>query len=344
MKVLLYSDFFLSGQTTHVLELAKQLQKLKIDVHIAFGTIHSKLFRSHYVPYLENNGIPFSERCDTLKVFSLALKFKPDLIHCQSSTLFKNTQTVASRLAIPYILTCHGLGFNQPKYHSFFSSASAIIAIGPRVAKEVADFQDKTVIIANGIDTDVFSPSTEDNRRWRKKIMYVGRLEKKRIIALQQLIKAHTAISSQPLTIVSNWNPNLSGTNFQPWQVDLVPHLQSSGIVIACGRTAREALSCGNAVLLMQEAYDGVISPQLITKPDFDFSGNLERFPFSFIERDLRRLLKSNLRLKKLQSWGRNYALNHLSSTEMAKNTVLLYQKVLKSNHSRARYSLWPPL
>ena len=41
------SDFFLSGQTTHVLELAKQLQVLGTDVHISFGTIHSRLFWSH---------------------------------------------------------------------------------------------------------------------------------------------------------------------------------------------------------------------------------------------------------------------------------------------------------
>ncbi len=77
----------------------------------------------------------------------------------------------------------------------------------------------------------------------------------------------------------------LTGTNYVPWQVNLVPpHLQRSGIVVGCGRTAREALSCGNAVLLMQQAYDGVISPQLVSSPDFDFSGNLGRFPLTTME------------------------------------------------------------
>lgn len=31
MRVLMLSDFFLSGQTTHVLELTKQLRKLGVD-------------------------------------------------------------------------------------------------------------------------------------------------------------------------------------------------------------------------------------------------------------------------------------------------------------------------
>ena len=60
MKVLMLSDFFLSGQTTHVLELAKQLQVLGTDVHISFGTIHSRLFWSHYTSWLSENRISFS--------------------------------------------------------------------------------------------------------------------------------------------------------------------------------------------------------------------------------------------------------------------------------------------
>lgn len=329
MKVLLLSDFFLSGQTTHVLELAKQLQRLGIKVHIVFGTIHSRLFWSHYIPYLYQHHISFSEGADLVKLVALSRHWKPDLVHSQSSTLFQRAQLLSFRLDIPYILTCHGLGFDQIRHRQTLASASTVIAIGPRVALEIADLNRSVVTILNGVDTELFSPPTAKVGP-RKEILYVGRLEKNRLEPLRYLVKALEALGQGPLKIISNWNPSLPGTSFKPWQANLVPELQRSGIVVACGRTAREALSCGNAVLLMQQAYDGIISPLLVTHPDFDFSGNLGRFPFARIEGDLHMLLHSSRQRRKLQSWGRDYSLVHLSSEQMAKKTALVYEKVLE--------------
>jgi len=330
LKVLFLSDFFLSGQTTHVLDLAKQLQLLGHEVHIAFGSIHSKLFWSHYTPALYQHKIAFSAEADLQTLVELGRKFRPDLIHSQSSTLFQRTQLLASRLSIPYILTCHGLGFNQLRYRHLLAGASAVIAIGPNVAAEIAGLNPRIAVILNGIDTDRFRPPADDAAP-RNTIIYVGRLERKRIEALRHLVNAHKALVGRPLRIISNWNPSLPGSIFKPWQPDLVPYMQSAGIVAACGRTAREALSTGNAVLLMQQAYDGVISPKLVTYDDFDFSGNLRRFPYTKLQSDVRELLDSPHRLKKLQNWSRNYALVHLSSAHMAEKTASLYRDVVKS-------------
>lgn len=329
MKVLFLSDFFLSGQTTHVLELTKQLQILGIEVHIAFGTIHSKLFWSHYTRYLHKHNISFSEGADLVTLVGLCRTLKPDLIHSQSSTLFQRAQLLSSRLGIPYILTCHGLGFNQIRYRHLLLMAQAIIAIGPNVAGEIADLSQNVVTIPNGVDTEVFAPP-EVSMGPRKTIIYIGRLEKKRIEALRHLAIAHEAVVKGPLRIISNWNPGIPGTIFKPWQPDLVPHFQNAGIVAACGRTAREAMSCGNAVLLMQQTYDGIISPQLVTRHDFDFSGNLGRFPYANLKSDLQALLRSSYRLKKLQNWSRRYSLVHLSSEQMAKRTAEVYVDALK--------------
>lgn len=328
MKVLILTDFFLSGQTTHVLELAKQLKALEVEPHLAFGTIHTKLFWSDYIPYLEQYNISFSLNNDLSKLFALCRLWHPDLIHAQSSTLFQKTQVLASRLKIPYVLTCHGLGFNRPRYRHVLSSADAIIAIGPNVARELQELSHKVEVIFNGVDTELFCPPSNTTEP-RRDVLYLGRLERKRIEPLRNLVQAHGAITAKPLKIISNWNPGLRGTIFYPWQTNVIPHLQASGIVVACGRTAREALSCGNVVLLMQQAYDGVITPQLVKRSDFDFSGNLGRYPLTDIRYDLHALLQRPHRLKKLQRWGRNYALDHLSSKEMAEKTIALYKKVL---------------
>lgn len=324
LKVLLLSDFFLSGQTTHVLELARQLQKLKIEPHIAFGTIHTNLFWTEYLPYLLRNRISFSHGLNGNCLSGV------DLIHAQSSTLFDQAQALSYRLNIPYLVTCHGLGFNQARFRRFLEAARAIIAIGPRVAAQLAEYSHKTHIIPNGIDTDVFAPP-EGKAGPRRSLLYVGRLEKKRLAPLRYLAEANALLIGTPLRIISNWNPQIPGTIHIPWQTNLVPHLQRSGIVAACGRTAREALSCGNAVLLMQQAYDGVISPRLVKLDDFDFSGNLGRFELADLKYDLHALLNRQHRLKKLQNWGRNYAVTHLSSREMAAKTAAVYEQVLTS-------------
>lgn len=337
MKILMLSDFFLSGQTTHVFDLAKQLKKLGVEIHISFGTIHSKLFWTHYIPFLKRNGIAFSEGNKFPPLW------KPNLIHAQSSTLFKRAEQLAARLNVPHIFTCHGLGFTHPRYRPLLTSAQAIIAIGPKVAEEVSKYSSKVIIIPNGIDTEIFSPPGEVVEP-RKGIIYIGRMEERRIPALKELIKAHKNITKQPLNIISDFNPNLPDTSFRPWQVDLLPYLHRFGIVVACGRTAREALSCGNAVLLMQQTYDGIITPQLLERDDFDFSGNLGRFPFSMLQNDLRKLVRRTNRLRKIQNWGRSYALTHLSSEQMAKRTLELYKEIGHSSQPLAKGSLWPPL
>ncbi|NLL42915.1 MAG: glycosyltransferase family 4 protein, partial [Firmicutes bacterium] len=215
MKVLILSDFFLSGQTTHVLELAKQLQILGTEVHIAFGTIHSKLFWSHYTDWLSENKIPFSAREDLFSLISRCRRFKPDLVHSQSSTLFARAQLLASRFNIPYILTCHGLGFNQVRYRHLLLHAGAIIAIGPNVAAEISGLSPKIAIIPNGVDTERFVPPTE-GRAPRRNIVYIGRLERKRIEPLRHLAAAHEAVTKKPLKVISNWNPGIPGTVFRP--------------------------------------------------------------------------------------------------------------------------------
>lgn len=327
--MLLLSDFFLSGQTTHVLELAKQLKKLGIEPHIAFGTIHTQLFWTDYMPRLLRHKISFSHGASLNDLLQKCRAWCPDLIHAQSSTLFHQAQALSNRLNIPFLVTCHGLGFSNPRFRRYLSAAQAIIAIGPKVAEELAAFRSKTTIIPNGVDTDVFIPPAGPTGP-RRTLLYVGRLEKKRLEPLRYLTEANSLLVGTPLKIISNWDPQIPGTIYIPWQVNLVPHLQQAGIVAACGRTAREALSCGAAVLLMQQAYDGVISPQLVKLPDFDFSGNLGRYDLADIKYDLHSLLHRPHRLKKLQNWGRSYAQTHLSSSEMAARTAALYESILQ--------------
>ncbi len=332
MKIVFLSDFFLSGQTTHVLELAKQLSRMDQKVHISFGQIHSRLFFTHYVPLLKSWGISFSQGNGIARALYYFNPAKPDILHCHSSTLFNKARRLASQLRIPYVLTCHGLGFSHPKYIKDLQGARCVIAVGPRVAEEILPITSQVVIIPNGIDTTHFVPPSSTNKP-RRDILNVGRMDNRRFRSLSRLSQTLNDEFDLSLSVIADWDPQIRNTRFVPWQVDVVPYLQESGIVAASGRTAREALSCGNAVLLMQKTYDGLISPSLVTKGDFDFSGNLGRYPFGRLKSDLERLLSSPTRLKRVQTWSRSYAVENLDSAVMAKQTLDVYHEILDSDY-----------
>ena len=139
-----------------------------------------------------------------------------------------------------------------------------------------------------------------------------------KIPALTRLTQIMNSTFHRQLMVVADWDPKIAGIVYHPWTPDLRPILQQAGIVAASGRTAREALACGSAVLLMQRRYDGLVSPALTGRADFDFSGNLGRFTFSRLRSDLKRLLTSRTALQKLQRWGRRYAEDNLNSANMA--------------------------
>ena len=164
----------------------------------------------------------------------------------------------------------------------------------------------------------------------RREIVYVGRIDEARIPGIKYLAKVLYAYFDHNLSIVGDRDPLVPGTIFHPWKTDLRPTLQQAGIVAACGRSAREALASGCAVLLMQRAYDGLISPALVCRPDFDFSGNQGRYPFSRLIQDLRVLLNSPAKLRKLQHWSRRYAEECLSASA-ARQVAAVYEKVLQT-------------
>lgn len=336
MKILLISDFFLSGQTTHVMDLAEQLQELGHSVHVRFTRVHSSLFKSEYSPRLKKLGIQFSTGLGSSSLTYMARTWHPDIVHAHSSTQFSLAHRLASRLRIPYVLTCHGLGFSHPKYKQDLEAAAHVIAIGPNVASEIKSICKNLTIIPNGINTEHYVPP--QGGMVRNQVVYIGRIDSSKIPGINQLALVLNRYFNRNLTVIGDWNPEVPGTIFQPWKTDLLPTLQQAGIVAACGRTAREALACGNAVLLMQKYYDGLVSPALTSRPDFDFSGNQGRFSFYRLRKDLKKLLSSPNALQKLQTWSRHYAVQHLSSASMATQIAQIYAAVRDQPTPRPKY------
>ena len=220
----------------------------------------------------------------------------------------------------PFYPTCHGLGFSQSKHEALQEPPT--IAVGPNCSCGHLPILSRLTVIPNGVNTTYYVPPWQP---LTDQVVYIARMDGK--IPPCPACPHPRNCFRRHLTVVADWNPEVPGTIFQSWQADIRPTLQQAGIVAASGRTAREALACGNAVLLIQRGYDGLITPALSGKPDFDFSGNHSRFPFSRLRRDLSRLFSCPPALERLQVWSRRYAVENLSSAQMAQKVLEVYDE-----------------
>lgn len=337
MRILLTTEFFLSGQSTHVLDLAIQLQKLGHPTELILTGIHTTLFQSHYGPQLKKAGVVYHNTNNKVRLNQIVRSFQPDIIHSHSSTIFDLTKSIAQQNRVPYVVTCHGLGFSHPKYRASLAGAEQIIAVGPNSAAEIKDrFEEKIVIIPNGVDIERFTPAKKETKL---NVYYVGRLDWSKVEPIKKLADAVAQIPNMSLTIVGNWKPPVEA-EFMPWQTNIEKLLGRANIVVGCGRTAREALAAGCVVLLMNTRYDGIIDHQLVQEPDFDFSGNQGRFRFKRLLEDLSSLAANRKRIRRLQRFSRAYAVENLNSREMAQKVLAVYVQAVSSFRSKARINL----
>lgn len=330
MKILLTTEFFLSGQSTHVIDLAVQLRQLGHTVEVVLTNIHTSVFTEYYGPMLKRARIKFYHTSNRTRIAQVAKRLQPDIIHSHSSTIFDLTKRLAQLIQTPYLVTCHGLGFSHEKYSEALQSAQRIITVGINSAREILPlYTEKVVIIPNGIDINRFRPSEKESLL---NVYYVGRIDWSKVYPIKELKKAIEKIPQMQLIVVGNWQPPIKKIEFIPWQARIENLLKTANIVMGCGRTAREALACGCAVFLMNTRYDGLIDETLIQEPDFDFSGNIGRFNYDRLYQDLFSLMSNKKRLCALQHFSRQFAENSLSSLEMAKKILAVYEEITISS------------
>lgn len=330
MKILLTAEFFLSGQSTHVLDLAVQLRQLGHTVEIIFINIHTSIFSEYYDPMLKKARIKYYHTSNKTKIAQITRRFQPDIIHSHSSTIFNLTKNLAEITQTPYLVTCHGLGFSHMKYRKSLQNAERIITVGVNSAREILPlYKDKVIIIPNGIDIHRFKPAKKDTVF---NVYYVGRIDWSKVYPLKELKKAVDKITHIRLIVVGNWQPPIKEIDFVPWQPRIENILKTANIVIGCGRSAREALACGCAVFLMNTKYDGLIDEILTQEPNFDFSGNIGRFNYDKLYQDLFSLISNRKRLSQVQNFSRQFAESSLSSLEMTKKILAVYEEILFSS------------
>ena len=327
MRVLLAARFHESGQTTHVVELAKALQRLGHAVEVA------ALRRSHpralaaYGEELSRAGIPCRPAPAYAAFRSVVDSFAPDVVHGHSSTAVPFLLKARLERGAPFVVTCHGLGV--PARCPNVALADRCIAVGPNVARELERHGIRPLVIQNGVDTERFCPGPKSEKLT---VAYVGRIDGAKRRGLEELVRAVRRIPEARLLVASNERPRGAGDAALGWVHDVPRLLATSHFVCGTGRAVREGMASGCIALVLGVAYGGPVTPERFEGAAFPSFSGLEGAPprAEAIRADIVRLAQDPAARTALSAWSREYACSRFPISRMAEEVLAAYEDALR--------------
>lgn len=328
---MLLARFFCSGQTTHTVELARELARQRHPVTVlTHGRSHPSAWQTH-ARMLEEENIPAFKVDGKEEARSLASAHRPEILHVHSSDLVPLAKAIAHEQGCPIVVTAHGLGVCRKS--PLVKEVDRVIAVGPRIYRElVSEGVRHPSLIANGVDTERFRPG----RKGRAfQIAYVGRVDASKRSGLKELIEAAATIPGAHLVVASNESPAHPACTCLGWVWDVAPLLATSHVVVGTGRAIREGMASGCVGLVLGKTYRGVVGPAALEQREYGalwFSDDGGEKPDrQTIRRDLVRLVQDERHRRALGRWSREYACRHFSLQRMVQEVVALYQEAVAS-------------
>ncbi|HHY10363.1 MAG TPA: glycosyltransferase family 4 protein [Firmicutes bacterium] len=316
MRILIATSFYRNGQTTHVLSLCQELQRLGHKVFL----IITRLGCPSYQQWLKEKGIPYSGTANPLKTIRLCRRFRPDLIHNHSAHTLKAVIELGRLLKIPTLTTIHYLDF-APRDLLRQQKAAVVIS---REMKESLDLGQMPVfLVENGVP--LFR--NQFNKKKPRQALFLAQTppakkENFRIMAGELLAQGWQVISA------GDWHH--PGAKNKKWQIEIEPLLSQASLLVGTGRAIREGMAAGLAAVVLGEFFDGLVTPANAARlRKYNFSGRA--FKKQLTPHRARRLLKklTPAYLEELSSFGTKYARAHFSITAMAAELILVYQQIL---------------
>lgn len=302
MHILLLTRFYLNGQTTHVLSLAKELVRRK---HRVFLVI-THLSHPQYAEWLKKNNIPFypGECWDQLS----RLKNKFDVIHTHSAHTLEPALQLGRNLDIPVIATCHYPGF--PSIPTL-AQTQKVICVSKEIREKLPLKPEQTVVVENGVDIPPSTPNINDRKR---QIIVLTRMTEAKEPGYLGLIKAAKKCNYK-LIFIGNWQPpKYNHVAALGWQVEPQAQLGSAQLVVGTGRTVREGMAAGCGVLVLGRSTDGVVTPENVSQlQEYNFSGRASN------AKPTENLLVQQIasltpeKFAKLSNFGYDYAKQHFA-------------------------------
>jgi starch synthase len=335
MRILvLLSNFFTSGLTTHVVSLCESLRQCGQEVYLVIThPTHGAAAMRSYLNYLSDLGIHTTviqaKRLNELARF--CKRNHIDVVHGHSSWDFSVAHAIYINYGIPYVLTCHSLGLENKRYQRFLEQAACIICVGPRIMASVAEYGSRVTLLQNAVDLNRFKPSAKAEVFT---VTYAGRSDRNKQPGIKAL---GTAIDTfpHPIRFIVAGNAACAkqiGKNSQyvGWEPRMERYMNSSDVVVGTGRAIREGMAAGNACIVLGWNYEGVVTPEELVDIKFpDFSGRLgkKELTVTALQNVLLSLYENRDWLMELQKFGRSYAEQHFDLHQSTLRTIEIYQE-----------------
>lgn len=284
-----------------------------------------------------------------------------NVIHTHPGPSRKVALQIAEKLNIPIVMTFHGMWIDSlPRY------AKDLSAIFP-VSEGVKDFlktklddsyNDKFIVMPNGVDKSIYRPKKWNalKRKNKLNISLITRLDKDKDFIIQIFYKAlkftyENYLDKVKWTIVgsgsemelmkqttTNITKNKQEVNFVGWKTGkkLLKYYQNSDIIIAPGRSALEAMSCGKPVIAIgSKKYIGLISKENWTEGMYTNFGGFGKKMEDYLEGSIENELKKVIENEKLRNELGNLGIiltNQYYNEEEINNRITGVYKIIKKS------------
>ncbi|WP_342590220.1 glycosyltransferase [Clostridium muellerianum] len=365
LRVLMIVDRLnIGGTETYVLNVVKNLINMGVYVIVAsFGGILEELFSCYGISIIRISNDIQSKVVEEIK--EIIDKESINLIHCHLDKSMEIGKKVYEKYDIPYIITLHGVFYSKEILLSTCIKAKGVIAVSNPIWKLFMEsvgnsFKGIAKIIANGVDTDIFSPNSQ-RTSIRKDlnihendfvIVYCSRLSlgkgfivEKLLLSFRKLLfnynNVHVIIigSGNRKCIIEdiandvNLSFNRDIVHVVGARYDVLSYYLESDLVIGTGRVALEALSCGKPVIAAgNKGCIGIVSPenkdQMWNSYFGDHEGSLEYYEET-INEGIESLIKDTQRRLKLGRWSREWCIEKFYDKTLTREIVKLYNSIL---------------
>ncbi|SHH48596.1 glycosyltransferase [Tepidibacter thalassicus] len=359
----------IGGAETHVIELAKGLNKRGFNVCVASngGVYVNELVKNgitHYKVPLHNKK-PFNIIKSYFLLKDIIKAENIDLVHAHARIPAFICGMLHKRMNFSFVTTAHGVFKTEFGLKYITNWGEKTIAVSEDIKKYLMDnyhiCEDDIKVTINGIDTKKFSPDVDcedikgefDIKDVNKKIVHISRLNKDTSDVAFQLIKITPdlvkEIDNLKVLIVGegnmlrelkekaeevNKNLKKKVIIITGARTDINKFLVISDVFVGVSRAALEAMATEKPVILVgNQGYLGIFDRskfKLAIDSNFTCRGQ-QKFREGVLKSDILKIIKeySSEKIKEIQTFGRNIVEEKYSVSKMVQDNIEVYLKVL---------------
>ncbi len=352
------------GAETHVVSLAKALQRSGLQVAVASngGRLVPELQDAH----IAHHQIALHARKPLQILHSIGLikqlvqSTGCDLMHAHARIPAWVGQWVSRATRVPLVTTYHGLYDDHWLLKLFTTPGRQTIAVSEDVKQHLVTRLGvpaaQVTVIHNGIDVEQFTPSGGDTNPWR--VAYISRLAGARggvALHLLQAIRMLLPHYSQLQAVIVGEGDRLTEVEALAAEInrqaggecclvlggrsDIPDILAQAGVVVGVGRVALEAMASGRPVIIAGEygSYGLLDEQTLPLAIEHNFSGRGARVSTDAdsLAYSLRNVFEQPRQTSRAAAICRDLVINRYSVQKKAQSVLEVYRQVLSTPPAR---------